>query len=106
MSWITWAMILTGVGLNAAAQMMLKLASRPLAHFNTFDWTTVQGSVMSLARSPAFWVGMVCYGTSSTCLAGRALQGAGEHGLSDVVAGLRGGGLGLGGLVGGNHDAG
>lgn len=64
MSWITWTLILIGVGLNAAAQMMLKLASRPLAHFTTFDWNTVQGVILSLARSPAFWIGMVCYGTS------------------------------------------
>ena len=31
MSWITWVLILTGVGLNAAAQLLLKVATRPLA---------------------------------------------------------------------------
>ena len=37
MSWITWALILTGVGLNAAAQLLLKIATRPLAHFSQFN---------------------------------------------------------------------
>ena len=32
MSWVTWALILSGVGLNAAAQLLLKVATRPLAH--------------------------------------------------------------------------
>ena len=30
MSWVTWALILSGVGLNAAAQLLLKVATRPL----------------------------------------------------------------------------
>ena len=34
MSGITWFLILTGVGLNAAAQLLLKVATRPLAHFS------------------------------------------------------------------------
>jgi hypothetical protein len=33
---ITWVLILTGVGLNAAAQLLLKVATRPLAHFSDF----------------------------------------------------------------------
>ena len=37
MSWITWALILSGVGLNAAAQLLLKVATRPLAHFSEFE---------------------------------------------------------------------
>jgi multidrug transporter EmrE-like cation transporter len=64
MSWVTWVLILTGVGLNATAQMMLKVASRELVHVSSFDWAGLQGGVGALARSPAFWIGMVCYGTS------------------------------------------
>jgi multidrug transporter EmrE-like cation transporter len=64
MSWITWALILTGVGLNAAAQLLLKVATRPLAHFSEFNADTLAGSVAILFRSPPFWSGMACYAAS------------------------------------------
>jgi multidrug transporter EmrE-like cation transporter len=64
MSWITWAMILTGVGLNAAAQLLLKVATRPLAHFSQFNAATISASVLILFKSPPFWAGMVCYAAS------------------------------------------
>jgi multidrug transporter EmrE-like cation transporter len=63
-SWITWALILTGVGLNAAAQLLLKVATRPLAHFSDFNADTLGNAVVILAKSAPFWAGMVCYGTS------------------------------------------
>jgi multidrug transporter EmrE-like cation transporter len=64
MSWITWALILTGVGLNAAAQLLLKVATRPLAHVSQINVDTLAASVMILLRSPPFWTGMVCYAAS------------------------------------------
>jgi multidrug transporter EmrE-like cation transporter len=64
MSWVTWALILSGVGLNAAAQLLLKVATRPLAHFTDFGMATVRDSVLSLGTSLPFWAGMVCYGAS------------------------------------------
>jgi multidrug transporter EmrE-like cation transporter len=64
MSWITWALILTGVGLNAAAQLLLKVATRPLAHFSQFSLGVLTESATILFRSPSFWAGMLCYGTS------------------------------------------
>jgi multidrug transporter EmrE-like cation transporter len=64
MSWITWALILTGVGLNAAAQLLLKVATRPLAHVSEFSVDTLGSSVAILFKSPAFWAGMVCYAAS------------------------------------------
>ena len=64
MSWVTWALILTGVGLNAAAQLLLKVATRPLAHFSDFGMETLRFSMVSLGTSLAFWTGMLCYGTS------------------------------------------
>jgi multidrug transporter EmrE-like cation transporter len=64
MSWITWALILTGVGLNAAAQLLLKVATRPLAHFSDFSADTLGNAVVILSRSVPFWTGMLCYGTS------------------------------------------
>jgi multidrug transporter EmrE-like cation transporter len=64
MSWLTWVLILSGVGLNAAAQLLLKVATRPLAHFAQFNADTLFGSVGILSRSAPFWAGMVCYGAS------------------------------------------
>jgi multidrug transporter EmrE-like cation transporter len=64
MTWLTWTLILTGVALNAAAQLLLKVATRPLAQFSTFEFATVSSAVMVLLRSAPFWSGMVCYGMS------------------------------------------
>jgi len=64
MSWITWTLILTGVGLNAAAQLLLKLATRPLAHFSEFNADVLVSSVLILGKSVPFWAGMLCYATS------------------------------------------
>jgi multidrug transporter EmrE-like cation transporter len=63
-SWITWALILMGVGLNAAAQLLLKVATRPLAHFADFSADTLASSAGILFKSPSFWAGMVCYAAS------------------------------------------
>jgi multidrug transporter EmrE-like cation transporter len=64
MSWITWALILTGVGLNAAAQLLLKVATRPLAHFSDFSAEVLGSGISILCKSPSFWAGMVCYAAS------------------------------------------
>lgn len=64
MSWITWVLILTGVGLNAAAQLLLKFATKPLAHFSDFNSQTLSDSVRILFGSLPFWGGMVCYAAS------------------------------------------
>jgi multidrug transporter EmrE-like cation transporter len=64
MSWITWVLILTGVGLNAAAQLLLKVATRPLAHFSEFNVDILGDAAAILFRSAPFWAGMVCYGAS------------------------------------------
>jgi multidrug transporter EmrE-like cation transporter len=64
MSWITWGLILTGVGLNAAAQLLLKVATRPLAHFSDFNVHTLSASAAILFGSLPFWGGMFCYAAS------------------------------------------
>jgi multidrug transporter EmrE-like cation transporter len=64
MSIVTWILILTGVGLNAAAQLLLKVATRPLAHFSVFNADVLQSSVLILFKSVPFWAGMLCYGAS------------------------------------------
>ena len=75
MSWITWVLILTGVGLNAAAQLLLKVATRPLAHFSVFNADTLSSSVLILFKSMPFWSGMVCY-AASVCVWVAALSKA------------------------------
>jgi multidrug transporter EmrE-like cation transporter len=75
MSWITWALILTGVGLNAAAQLLLKVAARPLAHFSVFNADTLSSSVLLLIKSAPFWTGMLCY-AASVCVWVAALSKA------------------------------
>ena len=64
MSAVTWVLILSGVGLNAAAQLVLKVATRPLGAFTHFDARTLAASVALLLSSPPFWVGMCCYAAS------------------------------------------
>jgi multidrug transporter EmrE-like cation transporter len=64
MSWVTWVLILAGVGLNAAAQLLLKIATRPLAHLADFGLQTLRFSLASLGSSLPFWTGMICYGLS------------------------------------------
>jgi multidrug transporter EmrE-like cation transporter len=64
MSGVTWLLILTGVCLNAAAQLLLKVATRPLAQLSDFGFDTLKYSILSLGTSLPFWAGMFCYGTS------------------------------------------
>ena len=75
MSFVTWALILTGVGLNAAAQLLLKVATKPLAHFNEFNVDVLSSSVVILFRSVPFWTGMLCY-AASVCVWVAALSKA------------------------------
>jgi multidrug transporter EmrE-like cation transporter len=64
MTLITWVLILTGVGLNAAAQLLLKAATRPLSAFTVFNGDTLMRSIGVLAISVPFWMGMMCYAAS------------------------------------------
>jgi len=63
-SWLTWVLILTGVSLNAVAQLLLKAATRPLGQFTHFDAATLLACIGLLGRSPPFWAGMICYAVS------------------------------------------
>jgi multidrug transporter EmrE-like cation transporter len=64
MSWMTWTLILSGVALNASAQLLLKYATRPLAHFSEFGMQTLMHSAAILLNSMFFWGGMLCYAMS------------------------------------------
>jgi multidrug transporter EmrE-like cation transporter len=75
MSWVTWVLILTGVALNAAAQLLLKVATRPLAHFSEFNADILSSSILILLRSVPFWSGMLCY-AASVCVWVAALSKA------------------------------
>ena len=50
--------------MNAAAQLTLKVATRPLAHFSDFSPATLVSAILILSKSPQFWTGMVCYAAS------------------------------------------
>ncbi len=75
MSLVTWMLILTGVGLNAAAQLLLKVAARPLGHFSVFNADTLSSSIGILFKSAPFWTGMLCY-AASVCVWVAALSKA------------------------------
>jgi len=64
MSWVTWVLILSGVGLNASAQLLMKAATRPLAHVADFGIDSLLFSVSILCKSVFFWGGMACYAAS------------------------------------------
>jgi multidrug transporter EmrE-like cation transporter len=64
MSVMTWFLILSGVALNAAAQLLLKSATKPLAQFTAFNADVLGSSIGILFKSLPFWGGMVCYGAS------------------------------------------
>lgn len=64
MSLMTWVLILSGVGLNAAAQLLLKSATKPLGQFTVFNADVLTSSIAILFKSLPFWTGMVCYGAS------------------------------------------
>lgn len=64
MSWMTWILILSVVALNAAAQLLIKYATRPLAQFSEFGMQTLLHSTAILFNSVFFWGGMFCYGAS------------------------------------------
>ena len=66
---------MTGVGLNAAAQLLLKVATKPLAQFNVFNGDTLNSSVVILFKSLPFWSGMLCY-AASVCVWVAALSKA------------------------------
>jgi multidrug transporter EmrE-like cation transporter len=64
MTLVTWVLILLGVGMNAAAQLLLKTATRPLSAFTVFSAETLMRSIGVLAVSVPFWAGMTCYAAS------------------------------------------
>jgi len=64
MTILTWVLLLGGVLLNAAAQLLLKAATRTsgmlISDSGSVSWTAAN----ELIRTVPLWVGLSCYGVS------------------------------------------
>lgn len=63
MSAISLALVLTGVFLNAVAQLLLKAGTNAIGHFE-FHWDNALPVGLKLAANPAILGGMTCYAVS------------------------------------------
>jgi len=63
MTWAAFALVLTGVLLNAAAQLALK-ASVSDTGIISLDLQSLLGSAGSLASNLWLWLGLICYAIS------------------------------------------
>jgi multidrug transporter EmrE-like cation transporter len=63
MTWAAFALILTGVLLNAIAQLALKASVSDTGVIN-FDFTSLVSSAGSLVVNVWLWLGLICYGIS------------------------------------------
>ncbi len=90
MSLITWALILTGVGLNAAAQLLLKVR-RGRSRIFRLQCLHFEQQHPDPVQEPAVLGRHGVLRRQCVCLARRAVQGAGEHGLSHALVRVRGG---------------
>jgi len=60
LSAVSLALVLTGVFLNAVAQLLLKAGTNAVGHFE-FHWDNALPVGMKLAANPAILGGMTCY---------------------------------------------
>lgn len=63
MTWAAFALILTGVLLNAVAQLALKASVSDTGVIN-FDLTSLVSSAGTLVVNVWLWLGLLCYGIS------------------------------------------
>ena len=63
MTWFSFGLILSGVLLNAAAQIFLKAGTNVVGMVSFGDANTFN-TLLSIARVPWFWAGFACYGVS------------------------------------------
>lgn len=64
MTAITWVLLLSGVALNAAAQLFLKAATRASGVLVHDAGDIAWPAAMQLLRAPPLWAGLCCYGVS------------------------------------------
>ncbi|HUN28107.1 MAG TPA: SMR family transporter [Steroidobacteraceae bacterium] len=61
---VTWALMLGGVGLNAAAQLFLKAATRASGVLVSDSGSVSWVAAVQLARALPLWGGLACYAVS------------------------------------------
>ncbi len=64
MTWLTWALLLGGVFLNAGAQLLLKAATRHSGELVADSGKVSWSAVMHLLAAVPLWVGLSFYGMS------------------------------------------
>lgn len=64
MTAITWILLLGGVALNAAAQLLLKSATRASGVLVADNGAVSWHATTQLLGAPPLWVGLCCYGVS------------------------------------------
>jgi len=64
MTLLTWILLLSGVGLNAAAQLLLKAATRSSGALVADGGQVSWPAVLQLLRALPLWAGLACYGVS------------------------------------------
>jgi multidrug transporter EmrE-like cation transporter len=64
MTWLTWCLLLTGVLLNAAAQLLLKAATRHSGELVADSGRISFPAIMHLLGAVPLWIGLACYGIS------------------------------------------
>ncbi len=64
MTAITWLLLLGGVALNAAAQLLLKAATRTSGVLVHDAGGIAWSAAAQLVRAPPLWAGLGCYGVS------------------------------------------
>src|ERR1700689_5196670 len=64
MTAVTWFMLFGGVALNAAAQLLLKAATRTSGVLVSDGGQVSWSAAEQLLRAPPLWVGLSCYGVS------------------------------------------
>jgi len=64
MTAMTWVLLLGGVGLNAAAQLLLKAATRASGQLIADGGAIAWSATAQLMRAPPLWGGLGCYGVS------------------------------------------
>jgi multidrug transporter EmrE-like cation transporter len=64
MTGLTWCLLLAGVLLNAAAQLLLKAATRRSGELVADSGQISWAAVMHLLAAVPLWVGLACYGVS------------------------------------------
>jgi multidrug transporter EmrE-like cation transporter len=64
MTAVTWFMLLAGVALNAAAQLLLKAATRTSGVLVSDSGQVSWSAAAELLRASPLWLGLACYGIS------------------------------------------